>query len=152
MQFLRNQTVWNCRKVNVEAQLSKCVNQSPHSRCAGLEPLLTGLFFYYYLWFDKMNPIYLTWKCPTLYFITFFFLLACCLHFSIMYIKHCTVAYTQCPRCHLQPSFCNVCSFVMGVVNIEIKWIDSNFNICPHSTFICLYLASLSYVKLQRFF
>lgn len=43
MHFLRNQTVWNCRKVNVEARLSKCVYQSPHSRCAGPEPPLTGV-------------------------------------------------------------------------------------------------------------
>lgn len=53
MQFLRNQTVWNCRKVNVEAQLRVCVCRGPHSRCAGLEPLTGVSLPSYYLWCEK---------------------------------------------------------------------------------------------------
>lgn len=49
MQFSESQTVWNCRKVNVEAQLRVCIYQSPHSRCAGPEPL-------------SAVPLFMIWK------------------------------------------------------------------------------------------
>lgn len=50
MQFLRNQTVWNCRTLNVEAQLRVCVYQSARTRCAGLEPQTGISLHFYYVW------------------------------------------------------------------------------------------------------
>lgn len=74
MQFLRNQTVWNCTMVNVEAPLRVCVYQNSHARCTGLEPQ-TGISLLFFLlcmtWKknDDTRPnMNFTWGVLTLFF------------------------------------------------------------------------------------